>query len=250
MPPTRRSVLGSIGSSGAAAIGLASTTRTVAGQVPDELDIEIIEGPERDRVIDRIPRSNEVKILYQKVAADADLVEEPDDALVTRATTSDSTSLAAVIPFVDRSRNRRKDMYLVWNSSTESDTRIHDLTAEYQTVTYSLEEDKSTTNSVSTEVHEWDESQAADCVCECPAYSCESYNWGCILSTASAVGTVIGTCASCVSAPNPPTCTLCLAAITGTAGISIQCDIGDNCTQETKCVQDETNCSKQAGCTY
>ncbi|WP_330633771.1 hypothetical protein [Halocatena halophila] len=62
---------------------------------------------------------------------------------------------------------------------------------------------------------------------------CDSYNWDCILQIAGAYITAAGTCASC-TIPQP-VCLACIGTLVGSVGVSIGCEVGNNCITQMSC---------------
>lgn len=246
MPPTRRSVLGSIGVSGAA-FGLGSMSDVVAAVRSGRISVSDVEGTKRDQIINRVSESDEVDRLSQKVNSELDLTAEYSAASVTKTVAPDLTEFSVVLPFTHPHSAADQETYLLWSTSDDVEPKVYDYIPGKQTTVYSVDRDVLGKLSVSTGVHEWEQADPSQvsgdgCVCECEAYVCDSYDLSCVLKV---VGSIVGSgakCYQCAADPTKITCVICLGAAIGGAGISIGCDVGENCGSKTMCIENENEC--------
>jgi hypothetical protein len=246
MPPSRRSVLGSIGASGTAALGLTSVSGVAAAIQNNDLEVEELSGAARDRILERVSEQREVKQLRRHVEQQLSLNTQTSGSIVTKTTASDVTGLTAVIPFASRDSDQESDVVLRWSSSDKIETVIFDLRTGGQTTIYSTSQDDIGALSISTEVHQHGrrETSSSDCACECKRTSCSSFNWKCVVGTASSIGLAITVCGACVARPGRETCGVCLFSVGQLANIS--CDVGEDCSTETLCIEREARCTDHA----
>lgn len=261
MPPSRRGVLGSIGTSGAAALGIGSISGLATAADEKGIDRSEVTGSKRGSIVSRISKSKAAQTLFRAVKKDTGFVPRRQDARVTRTTTDDVDEFVAVVPFVNPGSSEEVETYLLWTTSDELETKVYDYNVEDQTTVYSLDGSGSESRDVSKEVHEWEnpgQSKTAtastestfstqDCACECSTYTCDSYNWNCVLDFLASIAIAGGSCFSCVVDPTKATCAICLGSAIKVA--NPMCNLGNNCRTETRCV-DSSKCSRNSNCSY
>lgn len=80
----------------------------------------------------------------------------------------------------------------------------------------------------------------SSCYCNVEYTDCEDTNWACVLKLASAGLSIAGSCKMCAGSFGiaTPACLLCASAVTGSGAVTLSCDIGENCSTKTECIED------------
>lgn len=266
----RRNAMKMIGASGAttAIAGLSGITQ--AKQIASEMDVREVSGTDRAKGIKQARSDSEFEILHDRYISegwktnskewDVLHVTETDGntRYVVSATFEPSDHMGYTdsdiekyllyngidtIPNLPEEVNDMKQTTGIQLSSPDEDSGTSEIEKQVQVDTVQnssivSESDTIDSSDVSLEKSTPTVSPEA-CVCTKRKTVCENTNYGCFLTTAGAYATAFVACGTCYSSSGVliPSCGYCVAAVLGSGGATLSCDIGSGCRTKTVCLR-------------
>lgn len=184
------------------------------------------------------------------------------ESKVAEVPKGDESHYSVVIPISAETRTTeiQPETFLTWVSSEESEAEIIGVNESEDVIdSYHALENTDGRVSTATDGTEVDEgvmkttgelgqkelessdaelTASGDCpssTCKQEVHKCDSYNWSCVALTAGAYVGVYGSCGACKVDLTRYTCSVCLGMLLTASGVTIGCDIGDNCGMEKQC---------------
>lgn len=246
---SRRNILKALSVS---SLSVATLSQANIASAKQNLNTTNLNGSEKHHVIDEALSNEDFKSIKKRYNRKGWKFSEKDSQAVLVENQVENLMYRLLVASFESQQNESQQRYILW---TDLETADIDMDPEVNQVTGHIFEKKGSnawkiTKStvqqgyIVTDTQEFEESNttltsvniASNCnsnECYEAKTTCESYNWGCVLKTAGSYVTFAGACASCVF--GAASCYYCLGALLTASGVTISCDIGNDCETTYEC---------------